>query len=130
TESTADAEQEAKKAEAEYERSWAQTDANALDRLLADDFILTNSDGSFNTKAQILADIRSGAWKFEYGRGEEMKVRLYSNTAVFNGIWVSKGAYKGKEFNDRSRATTVYVKKNGSWQVVADHISNITLPKP
>ncbi len=130
TESTANLEQEVRKADEAYEKAWVQQDAAAFDQLLADDYIYTNGEGTLTTKADVLKDARAGDYKFEYGRSEEKKIRVYGNTAVLNGIWVDKGINKGKAFSDRQRYTTVYVKKNGNWQVVSDQVTNSLPPKP
>jgi len=130
TESTADAEKEISTINEEYEKAIVRQDVAAYDRLLADDLIFTDQDGIVKTKAEVIKEVRTGDYKFEYGRSEEKKIRVFGNTAVLNGIWVDKGTYKGKEFNDRQRYTTVYVKKNGSWQVISDQVTNIAPPKP
>ncbi|MBA3715387.1 MAG: nuclear transport factor 2 family protein [Pyrinomonadaceae bacterium] len=52
-------------------------------------------------------------------------MRVYGDAAVVTGRWASKGTRKGKTFDDNERYTTVYVKRDGRWQIVSDHTSRI-----
>ncbi len=114
----------------QIEREWVQIsvnhDASALDRIEADDFIYTGVDGTLVTKAQDISDITSGNLTAESANIEEMKVRVYGDTAVVIGRLTTKGQYKGKDFSGQYRFTDVFVKRNGKWQAVASHASSIT----
>jgi hypothetical protein len=50
-------------------------DANALDRLIADELLFTGPDGSVGTKEQDLAAHRSGAVRFRAHEPEELRIR-------------------------------------------------------
>ena len=57
-------------------------DADALDRLWADEYTFVNPGGVFMTKAQRLATFRSGDLKLDsYSRDQE-KISIYGTTAV------------------------------------------------
>jgi hypothetical protein len=66
--------------------------------------------GKLSNKAQEIADAKSGDTKIEVGRSEDVKVRLYGNTAIVNGRWIEKSNTKGKLFDGTHLYTTVYVK--------------------
>ena len=97
-------------------------DLDALDRIVADDYIITNSDGSVLGKQNLDPLI-----KFESATVEDLKVRLYGETAVVTGTAAFKGSFNGRPFNSRERFTDVWLKRGGKWQVVASQQS--TLPK-
>ena len=70
-------------------------DIAALDRLLADDFILTRASGVVANKAQNLADVQSGDRLFTSYKSDDVRVRLYGDAAVVTGQVTSSGTYKG-----------------------------------
>jgi ketosteroid isomerase-like protein len=94
-------------------------DIAALDRLLADDFILTRANGVVANKAQNLADVQSGERSFTSYKNDDVRVRLYGDAAVVTGQVTSSGTYKGQDFSGQFRYTKVFVKSAGQWRIVA-----------
>jgi len=80
------------------ERIQAQihADAVALDRIYADDFIGVGPSGTVRTKPQVISDFTSGALKFQSITTDEVKVRVYENTAVETGLSTMLGKTKTK----------------------------------
>ena len=107
------------------ERIQAQihADAVALDRIYADDFIGVGPSGTVRTKPQVIADFTSGDLKFQSITTDEVKVRVYENTAVETGLSTMVGQDKGKAVPRGTRFTRVWVKQQGSWRLVANHYS-------
>ena len=126
TDSEADLEREVRNVHQEYDRAWLQQDATAFARLLAEDVTQTDPDGKVLSKAEIVANARSGDVKFEIGHSDDIKVRIYGTTAVVTARWTEKSTTKGKPFAGTTRNTVVYVKKNGHWKVVSDQVTLIT----
>jgi uncharacterized protein (TIGR02246 family) len=125
-ESSANAEQEIRKLNLEYDTAILKQDVAALERLFAEDFVVTKMGGKLSNKAQEIADAKSGDTKIEVGRSEDVKVRLYGNTAIVNGRWIEKSNTKGKLFDGTHLYTTVYVKRDGKWQIVSDQVTPVT----
>src|SRR5262249_41472629 len=115
------AEQQVREAETLFNESRARADVTVLDRLLTDDWTITHSDGSRDTKAKYLSDLRSGARKFDFVKQDEFSVHLYGDTAVASGFTDSSVQYNGQPQGGALRFTRVYVKRNGSWQMVVSH---------
>src|SRR5262245_37431267 len=126
TVTAANTEQEIRSLNLEYDKAIVQQDAAALERLLAEDFAVTKMGGKISNNAQEIADAKSGETKFETGRSEDVKVRLYGDTAIVNGRWVEKSVSKGKSFDGSHLYTTVYLKRNGKWQIVSDQVTPVT----
>ena len=107
------------------ERIQAQihADARALDRIYADDFIGVGPSGTVRTKPQGIADFTSGDLKFQSITTDEVKVRVYENTAVETGLSTMIGQDKGKAVPRDTRFTRVWVKQEGNWRLVANHYS-------
>jgi ketosteroid isomerase-like protein len=126
--STSKAEQELLKVNREYDEALVRGDAAALNRIYGDEFTYTSTDGEVLDKAQQVELIRSGGLKIESGASESVKVRLYGNTAVVLGYFKAKGQFKGQAFDSTERYTSVWVKRGGRWQLVAEQ--GTLVPKP
>ena len=113
----------------EYDRAYVQQDAAALDRLLADEFTLTEVDGKVISKAGMIAAAKSGDVKVETGKSEDSRIRIYGNTALVKGRWVEKSTSKERVINATMQTTTVYVKRDGKWQIVSDQVTIIAPQK-
>jgi reactive intermediate/imine deaminase len=113
-------EQELLKVNQEYDAAIVAGDANALDRIFADEFVYTTPDGEVRNKAGQLAFARSGDLKLESGKSDDVKVSVYGNTAVMTGLFTAKGQFQGKNLDIRERYTAVWVKQNGRWRLVAE----------
>ena len=110
------------------ERIQAQihADAVALDRIYADDFVGVGPSGTVRTKSQVISDFTSGELKFQSITTDEVKVRVYENTAVETGLSTMVGQDKGKAVPRDTRFTRVWVKQEGRWRLVANHYSSST----
>ena len=107
------------------ERIQAQihADAATLDRIYADDFIGVGPSGTVRTKPQVLSDFTSGELKFQSITTDEVRIRIYGNTALETGRSTMIGEDKGKAVPRDNRFTRVWVKQHGRWRLVANHYS-------
>jgi ketosteroid isomerase-like protein len=118
-------EQELIKLENEWNDAMVRRDVAFLDGILADNWTGTDQDGTFLSKAQFLASLKSGEDVISSEVADEMKVRVYGDTAVVTGRNTFKGKLKGKDTSGQERWTDVFVKRTGLWQCVASHWSRI-----
>jgi uncharacterized protein (TIGR02246 family) len=125
----ASAEQEVRSLGLEYDKAYVQQDAAGFDRLLADEFTLTDHEGKVLSKTEVIAAAKSGNNRVEVGKSEDVKVRLYGNTALVTGRWIEKSTSKGRVINATMQATTVYVKRDGRWQIISDQVTAIAPQK-
>ena len=100
-------------------------DTATLAAIFVDTFITTNSEGKTRTKAEALAQVKSGEIKYETSKVEDMKVYVYGDAAVVNGRWKAKFVEKGKPVDTTERFTDTYVRQNGQWKCVASQGSTI-----
>ena len=119
-------EEELLKLEDEFARAVAGNDADALDGLLANDWIIVEPDGSIIDKARFLGVIRSGALSHESMESTDLRVRLYGNTAVVTALTTTKGKFMGQDFASCERATDIFVKQTDRWQCVFTHLTRFT----
>ena len=119
-------EDELLKLEDEFARAVASNDADALDKVLADDWIIVDPDGGIIGKVRFLGVIRSGALSHESMKSTDLEVRLYGNTAVVTGLTTSKGKFMGQDFTSCERATDIFVKQADRWQCVFTQLTRFT----
>src|SRR5713101_3092507 len=78
-------------------------DTATLSAIFVDTFISTNAEGKTRTKAEVLAQVKSGEIKYETSKVEDMKVYVYGNAAVVNGRRKAKFVEKGKTVDTTER---------------------------
>jgi ketosteroid isomerase-like protein len=86
---------------------------------LADNATLTDPSGMVNTKAQLEADVKSGALKLESSQIDDMKVQTHGDAAIVTYKTTDKGKYKEMDISGEYRWIDVFVKKDGKWMIVA-----------
>jgi uncharacterized protein DUF4440 len=115
------AEREVLTAERQFNDARVRRDVATLERLLVADWTVTHGDGTMDTKAKYLADLRTGARTLDYVHDEGADVRFYGDTAVVAGLTESKGQYNGQPSGGKLRFTRVYVRRDGRWVMIVSH---------
>ncbi len=119
------AQQAVRQAERDRRDDMLHGDAQALGRLLADDYVGTGAHGKVRSKAQVLAEYSSGAVRYESISDDDVVVRVYGSAAVVTGRTRSKGKEGGKNVDAEHRFTRVWVQAQGRWLLVASHSSPV-----
>jgi len=104
-------------------------DTAFIERVYADDYVVIGVNGLVRDKAQVIADFKSGALKVESFKDDELKVRVYGDTAILTGRSTSKVKDKGQDTSGQSLFTRVYVKQNGQWKLATHHMSRVPQPQ-
>ena len=104
-------------------------DVPELDRLYAEDILMTNVLGETCGKSAIMDEARRGAAMRQASAGksftasyekEDLKiVSLGDRAAVTSYRFIVKMNGEGIDINRRYRTTNVWAKRDGRWQVVA-----------
>lgn len=116
-------EDEVRRVESEWGVAFERKDMATLDRLMADEYILTDPLGNVRSKAESLAAIESNQINFESTESDDVKVRINGDTAVVTGRSTFRGRYKGWSMAGRYQYTDVLVKRRGAWKAVGSHIT-------
>ena len=109
-------------------RANVERDAAFFERVEADEFIFTDSNGGLTTKKEDVDGVRKPPnpdVKLLAYDADDMQVRVYGDTAVVTGRTTTRQLVKGEERTGRSRFTDVFVRRDGRWQIVAGHSSRI-----
>lgn len=124
--STADGAEE--RALIQIEQDWAQalqkSDAAGFEKYLAKEWTYT-ADGQVMSRAQMLAEMRGGAYKIESAQMTGLEPHVFGDVAVVTMTAIMKGKYKGADFPSPVRSTDFFVKRDGRWQAVSTQ--NITI---
>ena len=107
-----------------YRAAILRRDIPMLEKIWADDYVFVNAAGEVLTKAQRLANIKSGATTLESIKEEESTtVRAYENSAVATSRVTLKGQYSGQPTSGQYRSTHVWVKGPSGWQLVSNQLT-------
>jgi hypothetical protein len=103
----------------------AQVDGNRaeLQRWLADDYLLVNSTGRLETKAQLIADYTAPGFHLEPFTVEQPVEKPWNNGAVMGGVATLRGTDGGKRFEVRLRFADIWARLNGRWQVIYTQVA-------
>ena len=110
------AEKYIRESEAQWAESVASGDTTAIERILADDFIGTDTQGKLYDKATMIAETKTAPKFFASNHLDQVKIRFFGNTAVAQGSesWVRRNGERG-----RFVWTDTWIRRNGRWQIVA-----------
>ena len=113
-----EAERYIKESEKQWAESVASGDSSVIERILAEDFVGVDPDGSFYDKAKMVKDTAFAPKYFSSNHLNEVKVRFYGDAAVAQGTesWVRRS---GTPVHGRFVWTDTWIKRNGKWQIVA-----------
>ena len=102
------------------ESQWAEAEVNRdykiAERILADDFVGVAPDGSHYTKAGEVVRTKTAKPEFLSNKTAEIAVRFYGEAAI------AQGSENWKKFDGQEGSyiwTDTWIRRNGSWQVVA-----------
>ncbi len=120
------AEQEVRQVERAWLDAYEKFDAEAMDRIVGDDFAITFPNGKMQTKEQLMKMIRGpkppSASPMRLFT-EDVQARVYGDVVILRGHVIQESQKDGQPQREVSRYTDVYVQTNGRWQVVASHLS-------
>lgn len=112
----------------QVERKWddaiAGRDKAALERILADDFLVVDA-GGITTKRQLIENIMSPDVVVEPFQTEDTRIRVHGGTVIVTARFAQRGTYRGKEFSAQYRYTDVYVRRGGRWKAVSAQSTRI-----
>jgi len=104
-----------------YIDSIVRADADQFDKILADDFLCSNPDGSIVDRTEFLRRIRAST-PLRYMRLEDVRIRTIGETAVIHArtIFALSDGTEGT-----GRYTDIWAKRDSRWLAVAAHVTRI-----
>jgi ketosteroid isomerase-like protein len=117
---------------ARLEKQWNDAhvsgDADALDRLWADDLEVAVPKMPVMKKGELIAFVQSGRMKFLAYNTSDVNIRIFHQTAIVTGRLQRKRTINGNEVNDDWRFTKIYIRGDNGWRVASFHASEALNP--
>ena len=106
-------------------RAFLEADVAAAEALLAPEFTLVSSRAVVQSRAEVLAEIRSAETTYSEFRNHSMNAHVFGDAAIVQGITTLKGRSGGEPFALDVRFTDTLIRRNGQWQLVVSHVTRI-----
>ena len=103
-------------------------DADALEPLVANDFLLVGPLGFMLDKTQYLGSRRSGDLQHESLEWADVRVRVYGDAAVAVATQAQRSTYQGRDASGRFRVTQIAVRQCNRWTIAGLHYSPMAQP--
>jgi uncharacterized protein (TIGR02246 family) len=97
-----------------------------LEKIYADDYTLVTGTGQIRTKADQLAELKTGELKYRQIEAVERQVRMYGDVAIVLTKQRATIVQGGQQITGGDeRVTRVYKNYGGQWRVIATHATPI-----
>lgn len=114
------------------ENAWNQAqihrDGEALNKLVADTFVYTDTDGTVMNKSKFIADSKDPSVQTSMVANDDVSVSFYPGVAVVTGAYHAKGTNRGRPFDHHGRFTDTWILTSGQWVCVASHTNLMKKP--
>jgi ketosteroid isomerase-like protein len=105
-----------------------KADVAFLERVLHEDYTHHRPRGTVENRAQYLENRKARRVEFESLVADEIRARVYGDTAVVTGRSTAKGKDPQGVMDEQRRWTRVFVRRDGRWQLV--HFQGTPIQKP
>ena len=112
----------------QHRKAAIKGDTEALDAVLADDWVVVGPTGEVETRRQQAEKIKDGSLVFEAIDAKEVKVRVHGDTAVVMGLYHIKATVNGRTVDGSFRNTGVFAKQAGTWRCVFNQVTPVAPP--
>jgi ketosteroid isomerase-like protein len=112
--------------EHDWDAAFRRKDLRFIERILADEFVATYSDGSRGDRAKELALAADFNLQIDSSTLDEFIVKIYGDTAV---VWMSQhlvGPSQGRQLQVTFHYVDVFVMREGRWQCVASQSTRVS----
>src|SRR5215831_8065892 len=103
-------------------------DTAFLEQLLDKDYVHYRPHGEVENRAQYLKNRKDGSVDFDSLVADDIKVRVYGETAIVTYRSTAKGKDQDGAIDEQRRWTRVFVRKDGRWQLVESQGTTIRKP--
>jgi ketosteroid isomerase-like protein len=103
-----------------------RNDLEAIRRFVHDDWIIINADGGIIEKERFFEAIKSGALTHETMESDDIRSRVYEDSAVLSALTRTRGKFMGQAFTTEERSTDFFVRLGGEWRCVLTQLTAST----
>ena len=103
----------------QYQAAVKANDAAAMEKILADDFVLVIGNGAVSTKADLLKEAEDRIRTYTHQEDSEQTVRVWGDTAVVTAkLWMQGTRKDGTLFDYQLWFSDTYVRTKDGWRYV------------
>jgi ketosteroid isomerase-like protein len=102
-----------------WNRSVQTKDTAGLDMLLAPELVYVGIEGKLMSKAEYMASVQSQLEHPARVVSESMKVHVFGEAAIVDGVYRENGMRKGKPYTLRARFIDMWIRRRDSWVCIA-----------
>ena len=110
---------------AEYRRATMHSDIVALSELVADDYILVNSDSSLQAKPSYLEDFRLPGFRIDRYAMQEPAHAVWGDTALVRGLLHLAWTQDGTRHARLLRTAHVWNRRDGRWRLSYTQLTRV-----
>jgi ketosteroid isomerase-like protein len=99
-----------------------------LERVLHQDYVHHGHRGTVENRAEYLENRKTGRVEYDSLSADEIKVRLYGDTAIVTHRSKAKGKDQQGEIDFQRSVTRVFLRRDGRWQQVHSQATPIQSP--
>ena len=109
-----------------WNQAWLTKSVPIIEATTAEDYAYIGSHGQVLDRAAILQLVGSPSYRLAWGSWDDVSVcHLGSDSALVLDRFRGEGQYLGRPFKEDHRHTSVWVRREGRWQVRLEHCSSI-----
>ena len=114
------------KLEYDWTNAFAQKDAQTLNRLMADDFLMLTqlSMGDLVDKSTLIKGSIANLVLLTFSL-DDVRIQIHGDTAVFHCRYAYQGTYAGQPYSGVALITDTWVRHGDQWQVLSRHSSKV-----
>jgi hypothetical protein len=113
------------KAAIAFDRAQVKADGAVLRDLLADDYLLINSQDQRESKAQFIGDYTAAGFTMDPFTIDDQVIKIWADGAILGGAVTATDMSYGKPYSIRLRFTDVWAKRGGKWRVIFTHANRV-----
>jgi ketosteroid isomerase-like protein len=102
-----------------YVAAWKSKDLTLLDKVIARDYMTLNGQKKVSTKSDEIEEAKTSP-AYDTMRVDEIHSLVVGDTAVISALLTVAGISEGKPYTVQVRDLATFLRRNGSWQLVAD----------
>lgn len=109
-----------------YRQALVKKDLAALEHIWTEDYSFVNGHGQLRTKADRIADMKSGHSSVEsIQHEEEATVTVHGTTALARSRVTIVGKYSGREVSTDFHSVHVWIREGGTWRLAFNQLTPI-----
>jgi hypothetical protein len=107
-----------------WPKAYREQDTVLLDRILADEFKMIDSDGNYASKREELEYIKGHKPSYQSFKFDIKRLEIFeNNTAIVSGTGTVHSRDAQGEYDMIYQSSNVLIKRDGQWKAISSHTS-------